>query len=254
MSSRARTTQDTFELADKVAIVTGGGRGIGRACALELAGAGAHIVLISRTTTELDAVAGEVEALGSKALALPCDISDYDACNDIVHEAVSAFGRIDVLVNNAGTGAPTPVMDSDPADWAGVIAVNLIGPYNMSRAVLPHMVDTGGGRIIMIGSGMGHSPAAGFSAYGSSKAGLSYLMKTISEEVWAHGIDVNEVVPGPVATRLTAALVQVGAAPEGLPSERVKSPTEVAELVGWLARQRVGGPTGQIFSLARRAL
>lgn len=254
MSSREKTAPDRFGLQDKVAVVTGGGRGIGRACALELAGAGAHIVLVSRTTAELDAVAGEVEALRSKALVLPGDISAYDACNDIVHEAVSTFGRIDVLVNSAGTGAPTPVMDSGPADWARVIAVNLIGSFNMSRAVLPHMVDTGGGRIIMIGSGIGHSPAAGFSAYGASKAGLTYLMKTLSEEVWAHGIDVNEVVPGPVATQLTAALVQVGEAPEGLPSERVKLPAEVAELVGWLARQRIGGPTGQIFSLARRAL
>lgn len=253
MRSQAESNH-AFDLSDKVAVVTGSGRGIGRACALELAGAGADIVLVSRTTTELESVADEVQALGSRALALPCSISDYEACDGVVRKAVDEFGRIDVLVNSAGSGAPKPVMDSEPTEWADVIAVNLIGSFNMSRAVLPHMVDAGGGRIIMIGSGLGHSPVAGMSAYGSSKAGMSYLMKTLSEEVWEYGIDVNEVIPGPVATRLTEGLVREGEAPEGLPSERVKSPTEVAELVGWLTRQRIGGPTGQIFSLARRAL
>ncbi len=253
MHSQTMTNQP-FDLSDKVAVVTGSGRGIGRACALELAAAGADIVLLSRTSAELETVADEVRALGSKALALPCDVSDYDACDGVVRTAVDAFGRIDVLVNSAGKGAPTPFLESEPAEWADVIAVNLIGPFNIARAVIPHMVDAGGGRIILIGSGLGHSPVAGMSAYGSSKAGMSYLAKTLSEEVWEYGIDVNEVIPGPVATRLTEGLLHEGEAPEGLPSERVKSPAEVAELVGWLTRQRVGGPTGQVFSLARRAL
>lgn len=245
---------DVFDLAGKVVVVTGAGRGIGRACALQLAGAGAHIVLTSRTAAELEAVAAEVEALGSKALAVPCDVSDYGACNEVVGAADDVFGRIDVLVNSAGTGAPCSVMDSEPAEWARVITLNLIGAFNISRAVLPHMINAGGGRIILIGSGHGHSVTGGFSAYGASKAGVSHLMKTMSEEVWTHGIDVNEVIPGPVATRLTEGLVAVGEAPDGLPSERVKLPDEVAELVGWLAQQRIGGPTGQTFSLARRAL
>ncbi|SDE66018.1 SDR family NAD(P)-dependent oxidoreductase [Rhodococcus tukisamuensis] len=254
MISRTASKDDAFDLTDKVAVVTGAGRGIGRACALQLAGAGANVVLASRTTSELQAVAAEVEALGSKALVVPCDVAEYSACSDVARSAFDTFGRIDVLVNNAGTGAPCPVLEAEPEEWAGVIALNLIGPFNMSRAVLPHMIDSGGGRIIMIGSGLGHSPMGGLTAYGSSKAGMSHFMKALSDEVWEHGIDVNEVIPGPVATKLTEALVTVGEAPEGLPSERVKSPYEVAELVGWLAQQRIGGPTGQIFSLARRAL
>lgn len=254
MISQTASKNDALDLSNKVAVVTGAGRGIGRACALQLAGSGANIVLTSRTTSELEAVAAEVEALGSKALVAPCDIAEYDACNVVARAAFDSFGRIDVLINNAGAGAPGTVLESEPAEWARVVTLNLIGPFNMSRAVLPYMVDADAGRIVMIGSGRGHSPMAGLSAYGSSKAGMSHFMKALSEEVWEHGIDANEVIPGPVATRLTETLVKVGEAPEGLPSERVKSPTEVAELVGWLAQQRIGGPTGQVFSLARRAL
>ncbi|QSE79226.1 SDR family NAD(P)-dependent oxidoreductase [Rhodococcus koreensis] len=245
---------DAFDLSNKVAVVTGAGRGIGRACALHLAGAGADIVLASRTSAELDAVAHEVEALGAKALVVPCDVADFDACDAAIREAVDVFGDVDVLVNSAGAGAPCAVIDADPADWARVVTLNLIGTFNIARAVLPFMIEAGGGRIILIGSGHGHSTTAGFSAYGASKAGVSHLTKTLAEEVWEHGIDVNEVIPGPVATQLTRGLVAVGEAPDGLPSERVKLPHEVAELVGWLAQQRVGGPTGQVFSLARRAL
>ncbi|MFE4503547.1 SDR family NAD(P)-dependent oxidoreductase [Rhodococcus sp. NPDC056743] len=254
MASQILSNSDEFDLSKRVAVITGAGRGIGRACALQLASVGADIVLTSRTTTELEAVGAEVEALGSKALIVPCDVSEYGACDEVARKAVDVFGRIDVLVNSAGTGAPCTVVDAEPAEWTRVVTLNLVGAFNISHAVLPHMIEAGGGRIIMIGSGHGHSVTGGFSAYGASKAGVSHLMKTLSEEVWAHGIDVNEVIPGPVATKLTEGLVAVGEAPAGLPSERVKLPHEVAELVGWLAQQRIGGPTGQIFSLARRAL
>ncbi|SKB08868.1 SDR family NAD(P)-dependent oxidoreductase [Aeromicrobium choanae] len=245
---------DAYDVAGRVAVITGSGRGIGRACALDLARSGANIVLTSRTVAELDEVAAEIEALGSSALVIPGDVADYESCSRMAQTAFDAFGQIDILINNAGAGGPCTVADSDPSVWAGIISLNLIGPFNMTHAVLPHMIKAGSGRIVMIGSGLGHNAVAGLSAYGASKAGLSHLTKILADEVWAHGIDVNEVVPGPVITKLTEGLVAVGEAPDGLPSERVKTPEEVGDLIGWLLRQRVGGPTGQIFSLARRSL
>ena len=242
-------------LAGKVVLVTGGGRGIGRATALALAGAGADVAVAARSEGEIAAVADEVRALGRRALAVACDVTRFDACQATVERVVGELGRLDVLVANAG-GAEEhrPVLDSDPERWAWTVSVNLIGVYHCCRAALPALVAAGGGKIVTIGSGMGHAPVPGNSAYNAAKAGAWMLTRCLAQEVWEQGIDVNEVVPGPVLTRLTEDRFVVGEPPPLAPSERVKGPDEVGELVLWLATRPPGGPTGQSFSLARRPL
>lgn len=242
-------------LKNRVAIVTGAGRGIGRAGALALARSGAHIVLAARSGGEIDAVAAEVAALGVRALPVITDVTVFEECQHLAKAAAEEFGRIDVLVNNAGGGdTSSRLVDSDPRLWADTVTLNLVSVFNVSRAVLPHMIEAGFGRVVNIGSGTGYSAVSGTSAYGAAKAGVAHLTRVLAQEVWRHGIDVNELVPGPVATRLTEADFTPGQTPRLSPSERVKEPEEVAELLLWLLERPTGGPTGQLFSLARRPL
>ena len=244
-----------MSLLGSVALVTGGGRGIGRSTALALAEAGADVVVAARTASEIERVAGELRAHGRRALALRCDVTVYDECRSAVESTVAELGRLDILVNNAGGSEErVAVVDSDPGRWATTITANLLSTYYCTRAALPVMINARSGKIINIGSGMGHGVATGNAAYSAAKAGAWMLTQVVAQEVWHHGIEVNEVVPGPVYTRLTEEIFLPDAPPPFAPSERVKLPEEVAELVLWLARRPKGGPTGQTFSLARRPL
>ncbi len=244
-----------MDLAGKVAVVTGGGRGIGRATALALAGAGAGVCVCARTAEEIEAVADEVQRLGRPALAVPCDVADPAQVQALADRTMTTLGRADILVNNAGGGQEKSKVGADDADrWRHTVEVNLIGLYLVTRAFLPHIIADGGGKIINIGSGMGHAPVPGNSSYAVAKAGVWMFTQVLAREVWEQGVEVNEIVPGPVATRLTAGHMRVGGPPPFDPSERVKPPAEVADLALWLATRPPGGPTAQSFSLARRPL
>ena len=242
------------KLAGKIALVTGGGRGIGRAIALAFAKEGADICLVARTESELQGVAKEVEALGRKTLAVVADVTDRGQVDKMAEELRREFGRADILVNNAGGGSESSkVLKSDPDLWKMTIDANLMSGYFVTHAIIPMMID-GGGKIINIGSGMGHRSGAGSSAYRVGKAGLWMLTCCLAEELWEYGIEVNELIPGPVATDLTKKHFRVGGAPPFAPSERVKTPEEVTPLALWLATQGPGGPTAQSFSLTRRPI
>jgi 3-oxoacyl-[acyl-carrier protein] reductase len=242
------------DLDGKVALITGGGRGIGRATALLLAKNGAEVAVLARSSDEIEAVAGEVRGLGGRSVAIPCDVTAYDACKSAVDQVVAELGRLDIVVNNAGGGPGDAknVIESDPAFWAETIAVNLLGVYHVAHAALPHLIAGGGGKIVNVGSGARRMTTTG--AYGAAKAGLWVFTQGLAMEVWEHGIDVNEVIPGPVMTRLTEGMFTMSGPPPFAPSERVKGPDEPAELILWLLRQPPGGPTGQSFSLSRRPL
>jgi 3-oxoacyl-[acyl-carrier protein] reductase len=243
------------DLSGKVALVTGGGRGIGRSTALALAGVGADVAVAARSEGEVAAVAEEIRGLGRRAVAIVCDVTSYEQCRRMVERTLADLGRLDILVNNAGGGEERlPVAESSPERWARVIAVNLTGVYNCSRAALSALNEAKGGKIVNVGSGMGHVPMPGNSSYSVAKAGVRMLTRCLAQEVWQQGIDVNEVVPGPVLTRLTEDRFQLGTPPPFADSERVKGPEEVADLILWLATRPPGGPTGQTFSLARRAI
>ncbi|MGH2354931.1 MAG: SDR family NAD(P)-dependent oxidoreductase [Chloroflexota bacterium] len=251
-------TRNSSELAGKVAVVTGGGRGIGRAIARFLARAGADVALCARSREEIDAVAAELRALGRRALAVPADVANWDEVSAFAQAVSREFGRVDVLVNNAGCGVErnTPLAESNPERWWRAVEVNLYGTYLVTRALLEYM--GAGGKIVNIGSGMGHeAPRGGNSSYNVAKAGVHMLTRCLAVEVWEQGIDVNEILPGPVANGLDpeARLREAaGRQPPFSGSERLKHPDRVAELVLWLATRASGGPTGQTFSLARRPL
>ena len=243
------------KLAGKIALVTGSGRGIGRAIALAFAREGADLVLAARTPEQLDGVAADCRALGRRVLSVPTDVADRVSVDALAEIVRREFGRLDILVNNAGGGIESNrILDSDPELWIADVTVNCISAYLVSRALLPLMIDSGGGRVINVGSGMGHRPTSNSSAYHVGKAGMWMLTQCLAEEMWEHAIAVNELIPGPVATHLTQGRMQVGGPPPFAPSEVVKAPEDVVPLALFLATQPDGGPTAQSFSLARRPI
>ena len=251
------TTQSDSQrpLAGQVAIITGGGRGIGRAIAIAYAEAGACVCVTARTSSEIDNVAAEITDAGGRAVAVTCDVSDRASVESMVDRTVSEVGRLDILVNNAGGGLErTLIGEDDPDIWQRVVEINLLGTYFCTRAALPHLKVDGGGKIINVGSGMGHQPRAKNSSYNVSKAGVWMLTRCLALELWEAGVTVNELIPGPVYTDLTADIFPKDQAHPGISSEWVKAPEDVVPLALMLATQSDKGPTGQSFSLARRPL
>jgi 3-oxoacyl-[acyl-carrier protein] reductase len=252
------TTTDSdsqLPLAGQVAIITGGGRGIGRAIAIAYAEAGANVCVTARTASEIDQVAAEIKQSGGRSLAVTCDVSDRSSVESMIERTISEFGRLDILMNNAGGGLErTLVGEDDPDVWQQVVEINLLGTYFCARAALPHLKTDGGGKIINVGSGMGHQPRAKNSSYNVSKAGVWMLTRCLALELWEAGVTVNELIPGPVYTELTADIFPKDQAHPGISSEWVKAPEDVVPLALMLATQSAKGPTGQSFSLARRPL
>ena len=241
-------TDSVQSLAGKVALITGGGRGIGRAIAIAFAGAGAAVCCAARTRSEIEAVAGEIEGAGGKALAVTTDVADPASVQEAVDETAARFGGLDILVINAGVSpGRSEVAESDPASWSQTIAINLTGAYHCARAAIPYLKARGGGKIITIGSGMGRRGAPGSSAYSVSKAGLWMLTRILGQELRADNISVNELIPGPVNTAMMPA-----SGSSTFDGEWFKEPEEVVPLALFLAGAPDSGPTAQSYSLMRR--
>ncbi len=241
------------ELQGRTALVTGAGRGIGQAIALGFAKAGASVSCAARTTEQVQSTASRIKELGGLALALTCDVTDASQVKAMFAQTVSGLGSLDILVINAGIELEkNTIAESEPALWAQVIQTNLIGAYNCARAAIPHLQQRGCGKIIVVGSGMGHRGAARSSAYCCSKAALWMLTRVLAQEVWEDGISVNELVPGPVDTDMTRWARQQEAVPPNWTSEWFKQPEDVVPLALFLAMQPHVGPTAQSFSLMRR--
>jgi 3-oxoacyl-[acyl-carrier protein] reductase len=240
-------------LQDKVAIVTGAGRGIGRAIAVTYARAGASVCCAARTLAQIEETAEMIERDAGKALAVQTDVTDLYAVERMVEQTVEAFGGLDILVINAGTHCDRGrrVQESVPTDWRATLETNLFGAYYCARAAIPHLQQRGTGKIITIGSGMGHCGAAGGSAYACSKAGLWMFTRILAQELAEFQISVNELIPGPVETTMNpnTAKWRTPGDPGG---EWFKSPEDVAPLALFLATQPDVGPTAQSFSLMRR--
>jgi 3-oxoacyl-[acyl-carrier protein] reductase len=246
-----------MSLKGKKIIITGGGRGIGKAIALAFAKVGADVVITGRTKSEIEDTSKEIRWLGQQSLAIQSDVTNSDDVENVVNRTTETLGRIDILINNAGGSLENKsVVDSDSKLWIRTIEINLVGTYLFSKAVLPYMIKNKSGKIINIGSGMGHraSTSSTNSSYSAAKAGVWMFTQSLAMEVWKYGIDVNEIVPGPVETEATRQTFHVGQPVPFAESEIVKSPDEVALLAVYLASQPHGGPTGQYFSLARRLI
>jgi len=226
----------------KTALITGAGRGIGRATAMAFAKAGANVVLVGRTAKAIEAVAAEIAATGGKSLAVTGDVSRDDSIAHIVEASGQHFGGIDILVNNAAIiPASRNLVDSDPALWRQVIEVNLVAPALLTRAVLPGMIAKKAGKIINISSIGGRNGGRGRSAYRASKAGLINLTQSVAAEVKVHGIDVNCICPGGVDTE--GLWESLGPELKGGRDTLIK-PAEIAEVVLFLASPAGSAITG----------
>ena len=195
-----------MKLRGKVAVVTGGGRGIGKAIALAFAREGAHIAPISRqgSSAEVQAVSKEAEALGVKALPLSADVSLKADVQTAIQQAIDTFGRVDILVNNAGIAKHNPVADIVEEDWDRTMAVNLKGVFLCCQAVMPVMMKQQSGSIINISSMAGKRGSVGYAAYSASKFGVMGLTESLAREARPHGIRVHSLCPGPVSSVLRA--------------------------------------------------
>ncbi|MXQ09434.1 SDR family NAD(P)-dependent oxidoreductase [Alphaproteobacteria bacterium GH1-50] len=187
-------------VSGKTVMITGASRGIGESAARIFAEAGANVVLLARSRDSIDRIAAEI---GDTALAVPCDVAFYGAVTDAVAAAEDAFGPVDVLINNAGAVEPiSHLATSDPDDWGNVIDINLKGVYYGMRAVLPGMIERGGGTILTISSGAAHGPVEAWSHYCASKAGVAMLTRMVDLENAKDGIRAIGLSPGTVATQM----------------------------------------------------
>ncbi len=186
-------------LTEKVAVITGGGRGIGRAIALKFAGEGAAVVVAARTASEIEAVAREVRDAGGRAVAVTADVADEKQCERLMQEAAAHFGKVDILVNNAGEYGPVkPIEEITPAEWDRVVAVHLRGSYLLTRLALPGMYARGSGVILNISSLSAKSAFGWGSPYASAKAGMLGMTRVVAAEAARKGVRVNAICPGPV--------------------------------------------------------
>ena len=249
-----------MRLDGKVALVTGGSRGIGFAIAAALGRAGARVAIAARTSRELDAARAKLGTEGIECVARVTDVSRFADVRDLVDGTLREWGRVDVLVNNAGVnGAIGRVDECDLAEWRLAIEVNLLGTMHGCRAVLPHMRQRRSGVIVnLAGGGVGGPGVAPrVSAYAASKAAVVQLTESLAREVKDEGIRVNAISPGAVVTEMTAAVVAAGPEKAGRElyertlkqrNEGGEPPDRAADLVVWLARDASGGLTGKLLS------
>ncbi|WP_316819752.1 3-ketoacyl-ACP reductase [Pedobacter gandavensis] len=213
-------------LKGKNAIITGAGKGLGRAIAIALAQEGVNVGLAARTAADLEKVAAELQQYGVKTAISTMDVSDINAVNTAVDVLKSALGPIDILINNAGIGAFGSFMELEPAKWEEIIKVNLLGPYYVTRAVLPEMIERKTGDIVNVSSTAGKNGGAVTSAYSASKFGLIGMSESLMQESRKHNIRVTTLVPSTVATDMAIDLKLTDGNPD-----RVMQAEDFAELV-----------------------
>ncbi|EGS5728168.1 3-oxoacyl-[acyl-carrier-protein] reductase [Clostridium perfringens] len=239
-------------LKDKVAIVTGGTRGIGRAIALKLADHGANIVINYRNSDkEAEELKAILEEKGVKVLTVKCDISNFEDSKNLMDKCKEVFGKIDILVNNAGITKDTLIMRMKEEDFDNVIDVNLKGTFNCAKHASAIMLKQRFGKIINMTSVVGIAGNAGQVNYAASKAGVIGLTKSLAKELGSRGITINAVAPGFINTDMTASLSEKvkEEASKNIPLKRLGDPEDVANLVGFLASDAANYITGQVINV-----
>jgi NAD(P)-dependent dehydrogenase (short-subunit alcohol dehydrogenase family) len=249
-------------LDGKIALVTGAGRGIGRAIAIAYAAEGAKVALSARTMSELDEVVSTIRAAGSIALAFPADLADRAVPRQLVQQVENSLGPVEILVNNAGVGSssnPKPVVDFDDDFWDLSLALNLTAPYLLCKAVLPGMLAKKWGRIITIASINSKIGSLHGAAYAASKHGVVGLTRSLAMEVAAEGITVNAICPGPVHTVMNDRRIEYDAKRRGVSFEDIAAswtllgrrlePEEIAPLAVYLASDAAATVIGQALNI-----
>lgn len=252
----------TNSLTGRVALVTGGSKGIGRAVALALAGAGADVAICARKMAELEPVAEEVRALGRRSFAAACDVTDGEQVSRLPTAIAEALGPIDILVNNAGASESHKFVGHPDELWARMLEINLTGVYRVCKAVVPGMIERKGGRIITIASISSKVGARYVAAYTASKHGVLGLMRALAVELNSYNITVNCICPGYVDTPMTDANVANMAARTGKPEAEIRkaiasgnpqgrliAPEEVAAVAVMLAGEAARSITGQAINV-----
>jgi NAD(P)-dependent dehydrogenase (short-subunit alcohol dehydrogenase family) len=244
-----------FSLKGKIAVITGGGRGIGQAIAFAFAKAGAKVVITSRKAQDLETTADEIKGFGGEAFPLPAHLGKMDEIKKMVSTVMEKFGRIDILVNNAGASpAMGSVLECDERLWDKLMDINLKGAYFISQAVANIMVKQGGGKIINIASVDGFNPEPGLSIYSISKAGMRMITRAFASELISYNIQVNTIAPGPISTKMMdshwghlppeEAQKAKEAVGKMLPSGRIGNPDEIAGAALYLASAASNYTTG----------
>ena len=242
----------------RAAIVTGAGRGIGRAIALALAQDGRAVAIADVLGEEARGVAGEIAAGGGSAVAIELDVTDEASVRRGIGDAEQALGPLAILVNNAGWDELRPFVDTDEAFWERVLDVNFKGALRMTHALLPGMIERGFGRIVSIGSDAGRVGSSLESVYAGAKGGLIAFTKTIAREAARHGVTANTVCPGPTDTPMLKGIAAagedaarvIGAMTRAVPMRRLAEPEEVGAAVAFFASEQAGFITGQTLSVS----
>jgi len=240
-----------MRLKDKVALITGGARGIGRAIAMVFAKEGANIVVADVNLEIAQKTALEIEGLGVKALALEMDVTNYDKVEEGVNKILDKMAKVDILVNNAGITKDNLLLRMSPADWDAVINVNLKGTFNCIKAVSRPMIKQRSGRIISIASIIGLMGNPGQANYAASKAGIIALTKTVAKELASRNINANAVAPGFIQTEMTAKLPEdlKKKMLEAIPLAKLGTPEDVANVCLFLASDESSYITGQTITI-----
>jgi 7-alpha-hydroxysteroid dehydrogenase len=246
------TVLNRFRVDGRAAIVTGAGRGIGAACALALAEAGADVVLASRTVEQLEAVAKEIDGLGRRAVVAPMDVNDNDSVASLVDRSIEAFGRVDIVINNAGGTMPRQMLDTSAGYLERSFHFNVTSAFVLSKAAAPHMLAAGEGSIVNIGSAIGRLRDRGMLAYGTAKAAMMHMTRLMAADL-APKVRVNAIAVGSIATSALEVVLESDELREqmiqGTPLKRLGEPDDIAIAALYLASPAASFVTGKVMEV-----